>query len=112
MIKRSAVFLAGLYKSVQPRLFLSCTICDYNTPLWKSAPVGIRTPVLALKGPRPSPLDDGGGKAAGFYHSLPCRSSKSLTFLFIAEQGEQINLSSIEQDSRTFDAQLRDHNRR
>ena len=28
-----------------------------------SAPTGIRTPVLALKGPRPSPLDDGGGKA-------------------------------------------------
>ena len=24
------------------------------------APVGIRTPVLALKGPRPSPLDDRG----------------------------------------------------
>ena len=24
------------------------------------APTGIRTPVLALKGPRPSPLDDGG----------------------------------------------------
>ena len=27
------------------------------------APTGIRTPVLALKGLRPSPLDDGGGKA-------------------------------------------------
>ena len=26
----------------------------------QSAPTGIRTPVLALKGPRPSPLDDGG----------------------------------------------------
>ena len=25
-----------------------------------SAPTGIRTPVVALKGPRPSPLDDGG----------------------------------------------------
>ena len=24
------------------------------------APTGIRTPVLALKGPRPGPLDDGG----------------------------------------------------
>ena len=24
------------------------------------APTGIRTPVVALKGPRPSPLDDGG----------------------------------------------------
>jgi hypothetical protein len=26
----------------------------------KSAPRGIRTPVLGLKGPRPGPLDDGG----------------------------------------------------
>jgi hypothetical protein len=26
----------------------------------ESAPKGIRTPVLALRGPRPGPLDDGG----------------------------------------------------
>jgi hypothetical protein len=26
------------------------------------APTGIRTPVVALKGPRPSPLDDGGAR--------------------------------------------------
>ena len=27
---------------------------------WGGAPTGIRTPVLALKGLRPGPLDDGG----------------------------------------------------
>jgi hypothetical protein len=34
------------------------------------APTGIRTPVLALKGLRPSPLDDGGVlfTRRGFYH--------------------------------------------
>lgn len=41
-----------------------------------NAPREIRTPVLALKGLRPSPLDDGGVLvAAGFYHSPPYRSS-------------------------------------
>ena len=34
------------------------------------APTEIRTLVLALKGLRPGPLDDGGGfQATGFYHS-------------------------------------------
>ena len=33
-----------------------------------SAPTEIRTPVLGLKGLRPSPLDDGGDLAGGFYH--------------------------------------------
>jgi hypothetical protein len=33
------------------------------------APTQIRTGVLALKGLRPGPLDDGGGfQAVGFYH--------------------------------------------
>ena len=40
-------------------------LADYTTPLWKitytqCAPTGVRTPVLALRGPRPGPLDDGG----------------------------------------------------
>lgn len=40
-------------------------LAEYTTPLWKitythCAPTGVRTPVLALRGPRPSPLDDGG----------------------------------------------------
>jgi hypothetical protein len=30
---------------------------------FSGAPTGIRTPVLALKGLRPGPLDDGGGHA-------------------------------------------------
>ena len=41
-----------------------------------SAPTEIRTPVLALRGPRPSPLDDGGGQA-GFYHVRVFRSFRS-----------------------------------
>jgi hypothetical protein len=32
----------------------------YPAVLFACAPTGIRTPVLALKGLRPSPLDDGG----------------------------------------------------
>lgn len=37
--------------------------------LCKYAPTQIRTGVLALKGLRPGPLDDGGGsQATGFYH--------------------------------------------
>lgn len=34
--------------------------CALHGQLRGDAPTGIRTPVLALKGPRPSPLDDGG----------------------------------------------------
>ena len=69
-----------------------------------SAPTEIRTPVLALKGLRPSPLDDGGHgwaadscqrydvrrreaahiKAGGFYHSLMQWSSNLLFFVFCA----------------------------
>ncbi len=43
--------------------------------LFSDAPKGIRTPVLGLKGLRPSPLDDGGNTAAGFYHSRGVGSS-------------------------------------
>ena len=40
------------------------------------APTRIRTEVLALKGLRPGPLDDGGMlSAAGFYHRLQIGSS-------------------------------------
>ena len=45
-----------------------CTVEKYKTKksperaifLFGGAPTGIRTPVVALKGPRPRPLDDGG----------------------------------------------------
>ena len=33
--------------------------------IWENASKGTRTPVLALRGPRPGPLDDGGGHSAG-----------------------------------------------
>ncbi len=33
---------------------------ESSSPLELDAPTGIRTPVLALKGLRPGPLDDGG----------------------------------------------------
>jgi hypothetical protein len=36
------------------------TLTTLQTPVYKSAPMEIRTPVLALKGPRPGPLDNGG----------------------------------------------------
>src|SRR3990172_9588878 len=39
-----------------------------------NAPKGTRTPVSALRGPRPGPLDDGGGKPCKFYHAA-CRPS-------------------------------------
>ena len=34
------------------------------------APTGIRTPVVALKGLRPGPLDDGGGYIAGLLPAM------------------------------------------
>jgi hypothetical protein len=42
------------------------------------APTQIRTGVLALKGLRPGPLDDGGGfQAHGFYHPTGLGSRKT-----------------------------------
>lgn len=47
------------------------------------APTEIRTPVLALKGLRPGPLDDGGVfEADGFYHPLFVRSSISTNLIY------------------------------
>ncbi len=69
------------------------------------APTGIRTPVVALKGPRPSPLDDGGMdfiKRADFI-TLPCDGQAfELLFLFgaLVEHGEHVNLLAVEQDAR------------
>ena len=47
------------------------------TSLMASAPTEIRTPVLALKGLRPSPLDDGGvlSERAEFYQTPAFGSS-------------------------------------
>ncbi|MCU1381328.1 MAG: Integrase catalytic region, partial [Acidobacteria bacterium] len=38
---------------------MNCHPCDRNRPKSIGVPSGIRTRVLALKGPRPRPLDDG-----------------------------------------------------
>jgi hypothetical protein len=40
-------------------------------PFYLNAPKGIRTPVLGLKGLRPSPLDDGGIYSGGILSSCP-----------------------------------------
>ncbi len=55
--------------------FKAKTTLFYSESL--DAPTGIRTPVLALKGLRPGPLDDGGAcliKRMQFYHSSCHRS--------------------------------------
>ena len=44
------------------------------------APVGIRTPVLALKGPRPGPLDDGGTCVLAFSKFQGATISVSVDF--------------------------------
>src|SRR5690349_19096993 len=38
---------------------MKCYLCLRNRPPMHGVPNGIRTRVLALKGPRPGPLDDG-----------------------------------------------------
>ena len=46
-------------ESVTYVLGMNCHPCDRNRPKRFGVPNGIRTRVLALKGPRPRPLDDG-----------------------------------------------------
>ena len=75
------------------------------------APVEIRTPVLALKGPRPGPLDDG-GRAAGFYHPRWHRSSNCTGLFFPGCQIHQVHLPLVEPDGRLFDLQLWEENGR
>ena len=71
------------------------------------APTGIRTPVVALKGLRPSPLDDGGlrfEERADFIIAPACGQAFWL-FVFLSaltEQGKHIYFFSIEENARTF----------
>ncbi len=69
------------------------------------APRGIRTPVLGLKGPRPSPLDDGG---AG--RILPCGYFKgqrfTLRFRFPRNAGADIVKILVNLSSRIRDCML------
>ena len=75
------------------------------------APVEIRTPVLALKGPRPGPLDDG-GRAAGFYHPRWHRSSNCTGLFFPGCQIHQVHLPWVEPGGRLFDLLLLEENGR
>ena len=53
--RKATVRLTQVARQIQP---------DLSEPI-KSAPKGIRIPVAALKGPCPSPLDDGGMWSSG-----------------------------------------------
>ena len=75
------------------------------------APTGIRTPVVALKGLRPSPLDDGGIlKRADFIIPLCNGQAICLFFLFCAltEKCDHIHLFTIKKDAGAFDFEVGD----
>ena len=66
-----------------------------------SAPTGIRTPVVALKGLRPSPLDDGGKRfteRADFIIPSCNGQAFCLFFLFgaLTHESENINLFTVD----------------
>ncbi len=44
--------------------------CDDGMSLFVGAPTGVRTPVSALRGPRPGPLDDGGSGEHSTIHEV------------------------------------------
>ena len=50
----------GAYHFREKSNYLLPIYIDYFTTEQKGAPTGTRTPVLALRGLRPGPLDDGG----------------------------------------------------
>ena len=72
-----------------------------------SAPMEIRTPVLALKGLRPGPLDDG-GKRGDFIIPIMNGQAPSGWFDPLAEQGQQIQLAAVEEQPRAIHAQVGD----
>jgi hypothetical protein len=96
------------------------------------APTGIRTPVVALKGLRPSPLDDGGGLASLTHVSaLMCGGTKPptskradfiipssngqafyllLLFCTLVEESQDIHLFAIDQNPRAFGFDIGDKN--
>ena len=79
--------------------------------LWRCAPTGIRTPVVALKGLRPSPLDDGGIlKRADFITPLGNGQAFCLFFIFgaLTKKRNQIYSFAIEQDARAFHLEVWD----
>jgi hypothetical protein len=69
----------------------NCSTLSWCSSRWvlSGAPMEIRTPVLALKGPRPSPLDNGG---------LPCtlrRAAERTDFTIPAQVGQAISWDSF-----------------
>ncbi len=71
------------------------------------APTGIRTPVVALKGLRPSPLDDGGKlylERADFITPYYNGQAFCLFVLFraLTNEPEYIDFFAVDQDGRTF----------
>ena len=63
----STSFLAARKEQVQKNRSFDISSGSFHL----DAPTEIRTPVSSLKGWRPSPLDDGGVSAGGFYHPPP-----------------------------------------
>src|SRR5215216_1771209 len=85
--------------------------------LLSSAPTGIRTPVVALKGLRPSPLDDGGKlctERADFIIPSCNGQAFSLFFLFraLTKQRQDIHLFAIDQNTRAFCLKVGNQDRR
>src|SRR5919108_484036 len=77
------------------------------------APTGIRTPVVALKGLRPSPLDDGGKlelERADFIIPLYNGQAFCLFFFFraLTEQTENIDLFTVNEDTGALCFKVRD----
>src|SRR5215212_253766 len=75
------------------------------------APTGIRTPVVALKGLRPSPLDDGGRlftERADFI--IPSGSGQAICLLFLfgalTQKSQDVYLFAIDQNTRTFSLKI------
>src|SRR6266498_429335 len=79
------------------------------------APTGIRTPVVALKGLRPSPLDDGGKRflERADFIIAPVTGQAFYLFIFfgpLTKQGEQIHFFAIEEDAMTFHFKIGNQN--
>jgi hypothetical protein len=87
--------LSYLNKNMPDGMFLLC------------APTGIRTPVVALKGLRPSPLDDGGKHSLSgrilSSHPLGVKHFELFFFLHaLAQQGEHLHFFPVKKYGRTF----------
>ena len=75
------------------------------------APTGIRTPVVALKGPRPRPLDDGGLFLEWANSIIPSNVSQAILRLNfrlhpLINQGHDIDHISINQDTGALNTQI------